>query len=78
MESQREMSRTPTAVRLTQVKYDACKAANDVTPTGQAALAEAEKALQTAIAAKNAADKDFTAAKQKAEESPRRKHRRSR
>ena len=66
-ESQREMSRTPTAVRLTQVDYDACKAANDGTPTGQAALAEAEEALRTAIAAKNAADKEYTAAKQKAE-----------
>jgi len=36
-------------------------------PKGQAALAEAEKALQTAIAAKNAADKSFMAAKQNAE-----------
>jgi hypothetical protein len=73
MESQREMSRTLTAVRSTQVTYDRCKAANDLTPTGQAALTAAELALQTAIAAKNAADKSYTAAKQNAEKEAKKK-----
>ena len=73
MESQREMSRTLTAVRSTQVTYDRCKAANDLTPAGQAALTAAEKALQTAIAAKNAADKSYTAAKQNAEKEAKKK-----